>query len=71
MSKEGVRNNHMGGSRSRPTRDRAHLGNTLDVIAKDLAVTLGAALSKAFASFSSSGHGYWWMLVVAENVDRR
>ena len=33
------------------------LGDTLDVIAKDLAVTLGASLSETFASFSSSGHG--------------
>ena len=34
----------------------SRLGDTLDVIAKNLAVTLGAALSKAFASFSTSGH---------------
>jgi hypothetical protein len=32
------------------------LGDTLDVVAKDLAVTLGASLSETFASFSSSGH---------------
>jgi len=30
------------------------LGDTLDVVAKDLAVTLGASLSETFASFSSS-----------------
>ena len=33
------------------------LGDTLDVVAKDLTVTLGASLSETFASFSSSGHG--------------
>ena len=32
------------------------LGNTLDVIAKDLAMTLGATLSESLASFSTSGH---------------
>ena len=32
------------------------LGDALDVIAKDLAVTLGASLSKSLASFSSSRH---------------
>ena len=32
------------------------LGDALDVIAKDLAVTLGASLSKTFASFSSTRH---------------
>ena len=32
------------------------LGDALDVITKDLAVTLGASLSETFASFSSSGH---------------
>ena len=32
------------------------LGNTLDVIAKDLSVTLGASLSESFSSFSSSRH---------------
>ena len=32
------------------------LGNALDVVAKDLAVALSAALAKALASFSSSGH---------------
>jgi hypothetical protein len=37
------------------TADRG-LGNALDVVAKDLAVTLGASLSKSFASFSSSRH---------------
>ena len=33
------------------------LGDTLDVVTKDLAMTLGASLSETFASFSSSGHG--------------
>ena len=32
------------------------LGDSLDVIAKDLAVTLGASLSKSFASFSATRH---------------
>jgi hypothetical protein len=32
------------------------LGDTLDVIAKDLAVTLGASLSESFSSLSSSRH---------------
>ena len=32
------------------------LGDALDVVAKDLAVTLGAALSESLASFSTSGH---------------
>jgi hypothetical protein len=31
-------------------------GNTLDVITKDLAVTLGSTLSESFTSFSTSGH---------------
>ena len=30
------------------------LGDTLDVVAKDLAVTLGAALSESFSSFTTS-----------------
>jgi hypothetical protein len=32
------------------------LGDALDVIAKDLSVTLGASLSKTFASFPATGH---------------
>ena len=32
------------------------LGDTLDVVTKDLTMTLGASLSETFASFSSSGH---------------
>ncbi len=32
------------------------LGDALDVIAKDLSVTLGASLSKTFASFSATRH---------------
>ena len=31
----------------------SRLGDTLDIVAKDLAVALGAALSKAFASFAT------------------
>ena len=30
------------------------LGNTLDIIAKDLSVTLGASLAQSFSSFSTS-----------------
>ena len=30
------------------------LGNTLDVITKDLAMTLGASLSKTFSSFTAT-----------------
>ena len=32
------------------------LGNTLDVVTKDLPVTLGATLSKTFASLASARH---------------
>ena len=32
------------------------LGDALDVVAKDLAMTLGATLSESLASFSTSGH---------------
>ena len=32
------------------------LGDTLDVVAQDLAVPLGAALSEALAAFAASGH---------------
>ena len=42
------------------------LGDTLDVVAKDLAVTLGTSLSETFASFSSSGHVDGWVLVLTE-----
>ena len=34
------------------------LGDALDVIAKDLSVALGTALSKTFASFSTAGHDF-------------
>jgi hypothetical protein len=37
------------------TTDRG-LGNTLDVIAKDLAMTLGTSLSQSLSSFSSARH---------------
>jgi hypothetical protein len=40
---------------TRETTDSG-LGDTLDVIAKDLAVTLGASLSESLSSFSTSGH---------------
>ena len=33
------------------------LGDTLDVVSKDLSVPLGAALTETFTSFSSAGHG--------------
>mmetsp|Transcript_3065 Transcript_3065/g.6607 ORF Transcript_3065/g.6607 Transcript_3065/m.6607 type:complete len:157 (+) Transcript_3065:299-769(+) len=33
------------------------LGDTLDIVAKDLSVTLGASLSESLSSFSSSRHG--------------
>ena len=32
------------------------LGDSLDVVTKDLTMTLGASLSETFASFTSSGH---------------
>jgi hypothetical protein len=32
------------------------LGDTLDVITQDFAVTLGASLSESLASFTTSGH---------------
>ena len=32
------------------------LGDTLDVITQDLAMTLGASLSKSLSSFTTSGH---------------
>ena len=41
---------------TRKTTD-SRLGNTLDVVTKDLSVTLGASLSESLSSFSSSGHG--------------
>ena len=34
------------------------LGNALDVIPQDLAVTLGAALAKALAALAASRHGF-------------
>ena len=40
---------------SRQTADGG-LGDTLNVITQHFAMTLGASLSKSFASFSSSGH---------------
>mmetsp|Transcript_25053 Transcript_25053/g.58755 ORF Transcript_25053/g.58755 Transcript_25053/m.58755 type:complete len:167 (-) Transcript_25053:23-523(-) len=32
-------------------------GDTLDIVTKDLSVTLGASLSESLSSFSSAGHG--------------
>ena len=43
------------------------LGDSLDVVSKDLSVPLGAALTETFASFSSAGHGSEW----GEWVSRR
>ena len=37
------------------------LGDALDVVAKDLAVALGAALSESLASLSSSRHDEWFV----------
>ena len=42
-------------SSSRQSSDGG-LGDTLDVITKNLSVSLGTTLSKAFASFTTSGH---------------
>ena len=36
------------------------LGDALDVVAKDLAVTLGATLAKTLASFTTAGHDERW-----------
>ena len=48
------------------TRETADggLGDALDVVAKDLAVTLGASLSKSLASLSTSRHDCELVLVV-------
>jgi predicted secreted protein len=36
------------------------LGNSLDIVAKNLAMSLGSALAESFPSFASSGHlGYF------------
>ncbi|KAL7534024.1 hypothetical protein ACHAXR_005596 [Thalassiosira sp. AJA248-18] len=40
------------------------LGDALDVITKDLAVTLGASLSKTFTSFSATRHDELLLKVV-------
>ena len=42
-------------STSRQTADGG-LGDTLDVITQDFAMTLGASLSESFASFTTSSH---------------
>ena len=39
------------------------LGDALDVVAKDLAVALGAALSESLASLSASRHDESWVLL--------
>ena len=44
----------------------SRLGDTLDVVTKDLPVALGTSLSESFSSLSSSRHGllllllWWW-----------
>jgi hypothetical protein len=40
------------------------LGDALDVIAKDLAMTLSATLAKAFATFTTTGHFAWKLTVM-------
>jgi hypothetical protein len=48
------------------------LGDTLDVIAKDLAVTLGASLSESLSSFSAARHDSSVVVaVVREQEDRQ
>ena len=44
-------------------------GDALDVISENLSVTLGASLSKALSSFSSSGHFLFLTLTNVENCD--
>jgi hypothetical protein len=40
------------------------LGNTLDVITKDLSVTLGASLSESLSSFAAARHDYLLLKVL-------
>jgi hypothetical protein len=40
------------------------LGDALDVVTKDLAMTLGASLSESLASFASSGHDAYCSILV-------
>ncbi|EJK66749.1 hypothetical protein THAOC_12297, partial [Thalassiosira oceanica] len=47
------------------------LGDALDVVAKDLAVALGAALSESLASLSSSRHGELVLLFSDESICER
>ena len=42
------------------------LGDALDVVAKDLAVALGASLSQTFASFSATRHDEMLLWVMCE-----
>ena len=45
------------------------LGNTLDVVAQDLPVALGASLSKTLSSFSSSRHCYLLLLLTFQSTE--
>ena len=45
------------------------LGDTLDVVAQNFAVTLGAAFSQAFSSFSSATHVYCFSCYVETEVE--
>jgi hypothetical protein len=49
------------------------LRDSLDVVAQDLAVPLGAALSEALAALAASGHCCWWLswLVGGEEGGRK
>lgn len=42
--------------------------HTLDVVTKDLAMTLRAALSKTFSTFSASRHDSSWLLRWVKSV---
>ena len=45
------------------------LGDSLDVIAKDLAMTLGASLSESLSSFASSGHVECFLFELSKKND--
>jgi len=42
------------------------LGDTLDVVTKNLAVTLGASLSESLSSFSAARHCYCFLVVTVK-----
>ena len=42
----------------------SRLGDALDVITEDLAMPLGAAFTKTFASFATARHGWRWVLAL-------